>query len=95
MIDYSRLEQAIYDGITRGLAADRENARNERAAMKQCQAQAKKTRRRCSRPAVPGSSYCETTQIRAFRIEYDLTEGVLRGVSHSASTSHHTNPQNA
>ena len=59
MVDYSRLEQAIFDGITRGLAADRENARNERAAMRQCQAEAKKTRRRCSRPAVPGWSYCE------------------------------------
>ena len=42
MIDYSRLEQAIFDGITRALAADRENARNERAAMEQCQAKAKR-----------------------------------------------------
>ena len=62
MFTLQEFESAVYRGVRRALADDREAARIERAKLKQCAANTK-TGERCTRPADAGD-YCSLHRYR-------------------------------
>ena len=72
MIDYSRLEQAVYAGVMRAMKDNREAARHEAGQQPQCQAKTK-INRQCTRPAIPGKHFCEIHRFVDSELKNDRT----------------------